>query len=473
VSHSLFTNEKSEETGSNFKNGKFRTVLFYPAGYRAGMASLGFLSIFSKINSRPKWSCERAFFSGDKEPVVSLESSNPLTQFPIAAFSIAWEGELFNLIKMLKSSGVNPLRKERKHYFPLIISGGPLTTVAPDLLFYISDIIFVGEAEETFDLFMEIYEEELPREELLERVNEIDGIWVPSLSSEISPPAPMVPIEKLPALSRFTSPLAEFGARLLVEIERGCSRGCAFCSMSRRARGFGMRSVPFERLKELLNPVPPAIGLVGAAVTDYPWIKDLLRFLIENKSDVSLSSLRADRLDDELLSLLKKGGLKTLTIAADGPSESMRKKINKGITATHLLNAAKLAKAHGIRKMKLYQMTGFPNENDDDIKEMAALALELTSFVNLSVTLSPLVPKPFTPLCDVALPEEKYIKKSVKLFKKLAKGRIEIRPVSWRDAALEYLLDKGGREASLTVMKSIEEGWSRGVLIRTLTNQIK
>src|SRR5438309_1897691 len=162
----------------------------------------------------------------------------------------------------------------------------------------------------------------------------------------------------------------------LIEPERGCPRGCTYCVMRRSTNG-GMRLVQPERVKSLIPAEAQRVGLVGAAVTDHPGLPEILRFIVDSGRQVGISSLRADRLDDEIVGLLRRGGYRTLTTAGDGSSERLRDDIQRKTRERHIMRAAQLARAHGMQQLKLYMMVGLPGETDADIDELARFSLEL------------------------------------------------------------------------------------------------
>ncbi|MBU1240264.1 B12-binding domain-containing radical SAM protein [Myxococcota bacterium] len=465
----------SLEKNSPFKRGRHHVALLYDAPYRAGMASLGYLSVHRLFNEHPDFSCERAFsdLTGTDASPLTLETGRPLNRFPVIAVSMAWELEVIEFIGILKKAQIPVLQSERCHDDPLIIAGGPLTQVVPSLLAPLADIIFIGETEASLPPFLDLLATMPPRDELLQRAAAMDGIYVPTIHSGAIPASPAVPLSLLPAWSTFETPLGEFGAKSLIEVERGCARACAFCVMSRKASACTFRVVPPETIFSLLDPTPASVGLVGAAVTDHPQIHAILEHFVNAGSEVSLSSLRADRVDEAMLDLLKRGGMKTLTVAADGPSERIRQSISKGISGDQLIDLAQRARLAGIGKMKLYQMAGFPREDDSDIREMGQLLMDLSEKISLTVTVSPLVPKPSTPLASAPFPPERQIKSVLKNLKRAVKGRVIIRPVSWRDAALEYALDQLGGEAVDELIDHVDNQSSRGALVASLMGMLR
>jgi radical SAM superfamily enzyme YgiQ (UPF0313 family) len=458
------------ENGAGFVQREYQMGILYPASYRVGMASLGFLTIYDQINNFPDWSCERSFKNDppyEDETCYTYESLRPLNEFYLLGVSISYEGEISTLIKMLINSKIEPLREKRGEKDPIIIIGGPLTTIAPESLYLFGDVIVIGEAEELIPQILKTIEENEKRDEILKVLSEKQSIWVPEISKSI-PPAMFTAKENLGAVSTIITPDAEFGERVLIEIERGCSRKCGFCVMGNHSEKKGMRIVDYEKIIKSLDPLPLKVGLVGAAVTDHPQIKSLLKYLTQNNVNVTLSSLRADRIDEEFIELLKKGGMQTITVALDGSSKRLRTEIKKTIREEDIINVARLARKYGINKMKLYQLIGLPGETNDDLHEMSEFILKLSRETNLSVTISPFVPKPGTPLEKSPFSNEKIIKKSISFLKKTIKGKVILKPVSYKEAALEYYVDTTGKKAGSIIYESVVENWNMGKLIKQL-----
>src|SRR6185295_3017162 len=205
--------------------------------------------------------------------------------------------------------------------------------------------------------------------------------------------------DRLPARSQIVTPHTELRSMFLIEPERGCSRGCTYCVMRRTTNG-GMRTVPPERVLELIPQDAQRVGLVGAAVTDHPRIVELVRTLVDGGRQVGISSLRADRLcaRPELVGLLARSGAKTLTTAADGASERLRKALDRRTTAAQLLGVARLARESGFQRLKLYLMLGLPGEEDRDLDELSELAGEISRIIPVSFGCAPFVAKRNTPM---------------------------------------------------------------------------
>src|SRR5213078_2013918 len=213
-------------------------------------------------------------------------------------------------------------------------------------------------------------------------------------------------------------------AMFLIEPERGCSRGCTYCVMRRTTNG-GMRLVSPERVLSYVPAEARRVGLVGAAVTDHPRIKEVVRAIVGSGREVGISSLRADRLDGELVGLLARGGYRTLTTASDGASERLRAAIERKTKEKHLVRAAELARAHGMKGLKLYEMVGLPTETDDDIDELVRFSAELSKVIPLALGVAPFVAKRNTPLDGVPYAGIREVEAKLERLRKGLRGKVD------------------------------------------------
>jgi len=313
-----------------------RVALCYPSPYHVGMSSLGFQTIYRELNEHEGCAAERAFLPEDVEghraarvPVCTVESQRPIGEFAALAFSISYELELPGLFEMLDLSGL-PLRaSERTPSHPLVVCGGPLTFSNPVPLAPFADLVVLGESEDLVHELCDALRSGAGKREMVERLARRPGFWAPGLQAS-PPPVVKADDDRLPARSQIVTPHTELRNMFLIEPERGCSRGCTYCVMRRTTNG-GMRTVAPERVLELIPAAARRVGLVGAAVTDHPRIVELVRTLVDGGREVGISSLRADRLcaRPELISLLARAGARTLTTAADGASERLRKALDR------------------------------------------------------------------------------------------------------------------------------------------------
>jgi radical SAM superfamily enzyme YgiQ (UPF0313 family) len=454
-----------DETGTLRKDAPARVALVYPSPYHVGMSSLGFQTIYREIHAHPSATAERSFLPDDpaayraaNTPLFTYESGRPVAEHPIVAFSVAYELEVAGLIECLELSGLPALREERDGRHPLVVAGGPLTFSNPVPLTPFVDAIAMGESEELVHELLSLWESIPDRADLLDALAKRPGWLVPSRNLDV-PAVTKAPDDRLPGRSQILTPHTELRSMFLIEPERGCSRGCTYCVMRRTTNG-GMRRVPPERVLELLPPGARRVGLVGAAVTDHPGIAPLVRTLVERGIEVGISSLRANRLTDELVGLLAKGGARTLTTASDGASERLRDAIDRKTKEKDLLNSARLARAHGFRELKLYLMLGLPGETDADLDELIRFGTELSKIVPLSYGCAPFVAKRNTPMDGAPFERIPEVERKLAYLRKGFRGRVEIRSTSARWAWVEYMLAQGGPEAGLAALDAYRAGAS-------------
>ncbi len=451
-----------DERGTIFRQSGSLVALGYPAPYRVGASSLGVQTVYRELNGIPGLACERFFLNtatAAPRPLVTLETAHPISRCSAIAFSAACETDLGGIIELLDAAGLAALRDDRAGGTPPVIIGGPLTYVDPRLVAPLADVVVVGEAEPVLARLGRAIAGTRDKAELLEALaGDTAGIWLPG--EYPSPPrATHASVEQLPAIAATWSSEAELKNLFLIEATRGCKRGCAFCVMSARAHGAGcFRAIDADRILSAIPADAPGVGLVGAAVTDHPQIEALVEAIVDTGRRVSLSSIRADRLTEQLTRTLKRGGLRTLTLAADGTSDHLRRQIHKGIDGTNLIEAAHLAAKVGLKRLKLYAMVGLPSETDEDINEFATLLRELCQTITISVAVQALVPKPGTPLADQEMAPLRTIKQRLELLKKLIAGRARLTPTSPRWSWVDWKLAHGGERAALAAIQAHRQG---------------
>jgi radical SAM superfamily enzyme YgiQ (UPF0313 family) len=452
----------SEEEGVLCKEAALRIALCHPTPYTAAMSSLGFQTIYREIHRHPNTSADRAFLPDEpatyrktRTPILTYENETPISEFPIIAFSIAYELELPGIFEMLDLSGIPLLRQDRTERHPLIIAGGPLTYSNPAILYPFVDLVILGEGEDLVHSLLDSAVA-LNRKGLLSLFSRHPGCHVPGMTSG-TPELAKARDEQLPAFSQILTKNTVLASMFLIEPERGCSRSCAFCVM-RCATNGGMRLVSPEKVFSLIPENARRVGLVGAAVTDHPGILELIRKIVLSGREIGVSSLRADRLNKELVELLARGGYQTLTTASDGASQRVRDLTGRNISEQHLIRAAELVRDTGLRRLKLYEMIGLPGESMDDIDELVRFSRELSRIAPLSLSISPFVAKKNTPL-DGA-PFESIPKQMAKLamIRNGLKGKADVKPASPRWAWVEYMLSQGDESAGLAAM----EAWRTG-----------
>jgi radical SAM superfamily enzyme YgiQ (UPF0313 family) len=451
------------EEGTLFKVAPWRVALCYPSPYHVGMSSLGFQTIYREIHAHPDAAAERAFlpealdaFRASRTPLLSLESGTPLATFPVLAFSVAYELELSGLLSMLALAGLPVLAQERSSRDPLVVAGGPLTFSNPTPLEPFVDVLIQGEAEELVHALLSALQSFPEREALLAHLARTPGFRVPGRGGD---PLYVARAEdaRLPARSQILTPHTELRSMFLIEPERGCSRGCHYCVMRRTTNG-GMRTVPPELVLSLVPPHARRVGLVGAAVTDHPRVGELLRTLVDSGREVGVSSLRADRLTQELVDTLRRGGARTLTVASDGASQRMRDLVDRKHSEEQILRAARYAAQAGFERLKVYSMVGLPLEEDADVEELIRFTAELARILPVALGVAPFVAKRHTPLDGAPFAGIKTVDARLSRLRAGLKGRATVRPTSARWAWVEYMLAQCGPEAGLAAM----DAWTAG-----------
>ncbi len=479
------------ETGTIFhswNDDRYRIALVYPNTYHQGMSNLGFLTVYHLINQRDDCLCER-FFLPDKEELadysrppstlVSLESQHPLTDFDLIAVSISFENDYLNLPIIFNLAGIPFLSAERDQSWPLVLFGGVCAFINPEPLADVVDLVAVGEAEPILPGLLDILlENSSDRAVKLRTLATLPGIYVPRfytplyaetgevtrMSPEDGAPAQvarqfLLDLDQSPSRSFIQTEATEFGGMALTEVSRGCSRGCRFC-----AAGF-VYLPPRERsLENLLHQVDKGlckrnrIGLVAAAVSDYGGIEELQQGILQQGGEISMSSLRLDALTAAEIDILYQAGHKTVAIAPEAGSQRLRDFINKGISEEQILSSVQMLADGGIKNLKLYFIIGFPDEQQSDIDAIMTLTESIATIWrtagrkrgqmgNLTLSINPFIPKPFTPFQWAGMEGEKSLKRKLR-FLQSAISRIpntRMHHESVRAAVLQTFLSRGDR----------------------------
>src|SRR6266478_423561 len=499
------------EQGTVYRDwgGRVSIALVYPNAYAVGMSNLGFQTIYRHLNALPDVVCERVFLPepADLEemrrtstPPQSLESQRPLTDFQLIGFSVTYEGDYVNVLRLLELAGI-PLRAvERRAHDPLILMGGVCAFSNPEPIAPFMDFFVVREGEELVGELMQAYREGYrERETFLDGLVGLEGIYIPErhdvsyagdgIVADVKPRqgAPAVvskrrlkQVDAFRTIAAVKTPNAEYGHMALLEVGKGCGRGCRFCLEGQVYRPVRHRSVAAlsATIAELAAQGEKRIGLVGACVSDYPWIGELLKVVEDNGMELSISSLRADSLTEDLAASLARGGHRTLTIAPEAGTERLRRAIRKAITDEQILAACDLVRAQGIPNLKTYFMIGQPTETDDDVTAIPDLARRMLErlrvldpsgkpFGRLTLSVSSFVPKPWTPFQWAPFDGAASLQAKLEIVKRGVRRFSNVRVLheNPREAALQALLARGDRRVGdfLELAASHEGDWRRAL----------
>ncbi|MFO7179274.1 MAG: radical SAM protein [Pseudomonadota bacterium] len=453
------------EIGRIEKSAPVRVGLLYPSPYSVGMSSLGYQRVYRLIQEAPGFAAERVFLAdGADAPGVALterpvtyEGKTELSDLPVLAVSMAYEIEIAGLVKMLDASGIPPLARERDARHPFILAGGPLTFSNPLPLAPFADAIVIGEADAIVIPALRTITESNGRASALDALAQLPGVFVPAVHGDRLPPIAKADDALLPAFSTIRTPHTELSNMFLIEAERGCSRGCTYCVMRRTTNG-GMRIVPKEVVLERIPSDARRVGLVGAAVSDHPKIVEIVRELAGRGIEVGLSSLRPDRLKEELVAALRLAGYRTLTTALDGASERLRDLIERRGREPHYEAAAERARRYGMERLKLYLMVGLPGETDADIDECVRFVTELSRIIPVALGISPFCAKRNTPLDRMPYAGVGVIQDRLERLRRGLRGRVDVRATSARWAWVEYVLSQGGMAEGEAVLAAVRAG---------------
>ena len=462
-----------------------KVAIVYPNTYFVGMSNLGLHIIYEEINLHPSSVCERIFLPEKKEldvydktktPLMSVETQRPMHQFDVVAFDVTFEMDYFHIPLMLRYGRVPVMSEDRTGFDPIVIAGGPCATFNPEPFADFIDAFIIGEGEGIVTAVLERIrkgrENGESREETIAGLAQIDGVYVPVLYTpqyddnkrfvgyDIAEGAPKIIRRHFEPLTSggetvIATNFTEFGAMYIIEVARGCGRHCRFCMAGYCFRVPRVR--PLDILKDGVDraeKLGKKVGLMGAAISDYPEVDELVTYIRSKDMRYSCASLRADSLTQAVVDGLAESGQKTITIAPETGSERLRRVINKGISEENLRTAAQLSAKSGIQHMRLYIMIGLPTETDEDIDAIIGLAERTQAHMaevgckgRLTLSINPFIPKPFTPFQWMAMDHQKSVEKKLQYIKKsLQKNRrIEVLVESPKEAYIQGVLARGDR----------------------------
>lgn len=502
------------ESGSVIKekeNVSVRFAFCFPDSYDIGMSHLGMKILYSLINEREDYWCERVFAPGtDFEelmrqndiPLYALESLDPVNEFDFIGFTMQYELSYTNVLNMLDLAGLSVFAAERGNELKnIVVAGGPCVC-NPEPLADFFDLFILGEGEEVnlelMDLYKDMKSRGATKKEFLRKAADIEGIYVPSLYdilyNEDGTVKGIHPLDGVSSVVKkriikdmdnvfypeeFVVPFTDIvHNRASVEVLRGCIRGCRFCQAGFLYRPFREKTAETvcSEAKVLCEKTGyEELSLASLSTSDHSEISDILTGLIpyteKEHINLSLPSLRVDNFSKELMDEIKKVRKSGLTFAPEAGTQRLRNVINKNVTEEEVMRTCRTAFEGGYTNVKLYFMMGLPTETDEDIKGIAKLAQKVVDLyysiperpkgrgVQVSISTATFVPKPFTPFeFEPQATREEIIHKQEVLMNSITSKKIK---ASWHDPStsiLEAVLARGDRK----VCAAVYSAWKNG-----------
>ncbi|RLE50397.1 MAG: hypothetical protein DRJ21_01730 [Candidatus Methanomethylicota archaeon] len=458
----------------NWRKVDLKFALCYPSRYRVGMACLAIHLIYDLLNSIPNVLCERAFL--DVGFFRTIESNRKLLDFDVIGFSLQYEMDYVNFVRMLLASNIPPYSRDRNDSHPIILVGGAAVTANPEPIAPIADAILIGEIEPIMNDIVAALQYDR-REKILEELSQIRGIYIPIYNNKVdrvwakslndAPHAINQIIPQLPLSSPY-NPI--FGRAFLLEITRGCNWGCKFCLEGYNYLPMRQRSIKI--LKKILNlglksTNVKKVVIIGSAAFNHSNFEDLCEHIVNDLNiKISIPSIRASFLNEKLASIIVKGGQRTITFAPETGNDLLREVIGKRtLSNDEIVQAARIANKCGIKQVKLYFMIGLPGESISDIESIAILAKKIadqgfTTPKSVRLTINPFIPKANTPFQWFGIENVKSLRTKIKFLKTLLARdhRIELRMGRLREYVIQAFLSTSGRSAAEAIILAAKSG---------------
>ncbi|MBW1926213.1 MAG: radical SAM protein [Deltaproteobacteria bacterium] len=464
--------------------GRISIALIFPDVYSVGMSNLGLQSVYAWLNAEDRVVTERFFVPN--RLWLSEESGRPLKDFDLILFSVSFESNYQNMVKALEAAGLSLRSENRLDQEPIVLAGGIATQINPEPVAPFVDAFLLGDFEAISGAFVsclpELTDRSLSRTERLKRLaDNIPGVYVPSAYRPLCNASgdlveweyergfsfPVVPavfspdsqfqIPQVPHTG-ILSPYSVFPNMFLIELARGCGKGCRFC-----AAGFVYRPPrqwPIESLNAALQECKDTdrVGLVGLEFLGREEIGQLCRRLLDKGLKLAFSSLRADEITQDLVRLLKASDIRLATIAPEAGSQRLRQVINKNLDEDVILRAAETLVSGGVPNLKLYFMLGLPFETDEDVQGIVKLVDKIRRAVrpagrarghmgSVTASISTFVPKAWTPMQWAGSVKRPVLKRRRRILQKGLRNmpNVKLQLDSVREAHFQTILSRGDR----------------------------
>ncbi len=468
---------------------KLKIAFCYPNNYRAGMASLGLQLIYRLWNSYDGVACERTFLPLKKtvEP-YTLESDRPLREMDVIAFTLQYEDDYTNVLDILERSNIPLESSERNNNHPLVIAGGPCAQSNPVPMSSFIDAFMIGDLEPINEEFMtEGLLGNNNRLNRMEVLNEFEWMWVPEIEEDKSVKhAPkgniddyFYPIKQIiPQVEQEDPWYGVFGKSFMLEVVRGCNRGCSFCLTGRINRPKRDRSL--EKLTEIYRAGTRECNVekitpIGSGISDYRELENLCQNILDDNLTFSLPSIRADKITDNLVKLLVKAKQRTITTAPEAGTDKLRKQICKGVSDEEIIQAIRTASDGGLSRVKAYFILGLPDETVDDVEAIATLAEEMSKvgkkLRKIRISCGFFIPKPWTGYQDKSLFSLKDLQAKSKLLKSKTRNiaKVDCEITNPKMARIQTILSISGKEISKPLKLAAKLGGGLGDWRRALS----
>ncbi|MHA1301277.1 MAG: radical SAM protein [Candidatus Helarchaeota archaeon] len=424
---------------------KIKIALCIPSIYRVGMSSLALHTIYSILNSYEDVACERVFLPTRNSPPYTLESNQPIKNFDFIAFSLHFEMNYSNVIKILLNSNIPIYSKDRNSDYPIIIAGGPICANPLPLSQFI-DLFVIGDFEPISGKILDIYRESSSKGEFFESCSELPGFYIPKyMNKKVKKvyeqkldncPHPLAQI--IPEVKINSPFFPSLGKSFLLEVCRGCNRGCHFCLIGYQGRPVRFRSL--NKIKEIIDEgiektQVNKVSIIGSGLSDHPNLSDICQYIVHKGLELSIPSIRLDRVSDELLEVFLRANQNTLTLAPETATNRLLEVINKGFSRESILTSIEKIKHYKIRNLKLYFMINLPTETEADLISIGDLIQKINRIgyggSNLKLSVNNFIPKPHTPFQWESNFNLEELRRKIKFLKRLIKTKIDLMDPRW------------------------------------------